>query len=332
MNRSTSRNTNATLVPRRVLLDRLLKVVHKQCTVCQPGQRVMERSLPQIVLRAMALDGRGEHGRETGHEADVIVVEMAFRRGVRAQRAVRQVALADEDGDAGNDACRLEQRVLREARVRREIVDDDRAAGGDRVPRLGVRGVGRRVGTDHLLRPTFGGAQDKRTSPRQELEHRGVVHLQGLGDDVDGLGHHRFHAKVGEGVASELGHRGLLRRRVSRRLLVETAFGDVPPDPLERHHATVHFEGADGKTQPYDGSVLAGDRHIKRAGPFLPSAQELEPRKQPAEQGGIVVELLRAVAEQPLGRGADVLDPQCGIDADFEDEIVRVVSKDPELG
>ena len=133
------------------------------------------------------LDRVREDVRDRLHEVDVGQAEPVELSSARPDHAEGlPLGLDQDDGRALHSLFPLELGLL-EARLAAPVVDDDGAAGGERVAGLGSMVGGDPRPTDHLLRHPDSGDEHELIAARQELQNPAEVDVEDLGQDPAGL-------------------------------------------------------------------------------------------------------------------------------------------------
>ena len=144
-----------------------------------------------------------------------------------------------------------------EAGLALEVVDDDRTLRVQREPCMGVviGGDGRRA--DQLLRQAGRRPEDELISPRHQLEHLGVLDVEGLGRCLHRLSDQNVQPDLLGRVATEVGDRRLLLGAGPELGLVVYAAADVADHGDAEPLAVVVLVDADADLHRDLGPVLA---------------------------------------------------------------------------
>ena len=211
---------------------------------------------PQTLLDLPALDGGRQHVGDGLQEVDIVGGKDPMPRRVRPEDTEGARLTADDDAQPADHPVLEQQRRRGEARLRRQVVDDDRGVGAE-----GVAGRRRQVGADHRLPdiavpPAETGPQEQRLAVGLQLEDFAEVDIEGGGD--------RPHRGVDQGVEivllqrplPELGHHRLLAHPRLDLRLRRVALGDVDdqPEQADRQAGAIAHD-APGDGQPADGAV-----------------------------------------------------------------------------
>ena len=181
---------------------RVRQAVEEERPVGQPGERVVQRLVAQVVDGALAADGAAEDTGQRPHEPHVLVAEAARDAGVDAQDAERLPAdVGHHHGDAGAHAERTQPRRV-EARLGVRVLDHDRLGALQRVTGQGVA----QGGPDPpALAPARDGHGAQALGLRLELEQRGERDAEPVGRALHRGGEERLEVVAVDGERAEDG-------------------------------------------------------------------------------------------------------------------------------
>jgi hypothetical protein len=141
----------------------------------------------QVLLHALAVQGRGQ---EVGHrlqEVHVGLGEVPASRRVRRQHPERPAASPHDHAHAADHALFQEQGGRLEPRLTPQVLDDDRLAGEQGITGLGLGARADRGPPGVPLFPARAGPQQQGVAIRQQFQDVTVFHTQQAGHARDGF-------------------------------------------------------------------------------------------------------------------------------------------------
>jgi len=260
-----------------------VEALEQQRAVGQPGQRVVQCLVADLLLRAPPRDGLGEHVGDRLQEAELLLGEAARQVAVGAEHAERLRPRPDDHAHAAGHAVLGEQRAGREALLGREVLDDHLAERPPREAGVELRADRHARRPDQPVAPPDAGAQDERVAVLAGLQELDERRVEVLGDDLHRLVH-------------QLRDRAALQRAAAQLRdgeLLGGALGQLGPRPVGGRHVVGEHEP---RAAAGEGHVLRAHLDVDEAAVLAPVPPDARPdradRPAPAESalqlGGVV--------------------------------------------
>ena len=209
------------------------------------------------LIELAALDRAGDHVGDCGQERDIVLAEAPPPGRVRTEHPIgASVAARDRDGEPADGAVLAQQRLPAKSGLGREIVDDHRAPGGERIAGLRIA-VGRQQrGPDQAGIPSGPGPQQELGVAGNKLEDLHQFDIKRVGDGLDAIIEEALQAELGQRLGGESCHRFLLLGADAKLAMVLGAVGHLAAEAEQLHRrARLSHDGGE-RLDP--ALVLAG--------------------------------------------------------------------------
>jgi hypothetical protein len=299
--------------------ERMLEPVEEQRPIGQPGERVVQRTMADLVLGRLALERVGQYVGQRLEEVQVAGVVLTHPPRLHTEHAEwAGRSLDGHDGAALGAEGMGEQRLV-EALLRVPVGDHDRTVAEDRV--AGVRAAIERRAGRLVDPPTDAGSEHQAFLLGEKFHHAGRLDTEDLGGEVHRLLHQVGGAPPLECVLAEPGHRGLLCCPLLELLLGQLLFGDVGehavptgmPGVIGDQHGVI--ADPHDATLAIDHPVLAGaslENAVGRLGLGVDHPVAVLGVQPVQPQAGALHPFPRREAEEILNSRADVMPAPLG--------------------